>query len=754
MPKPDPLYYIKYGQYTVTNSEICPDDFSFLIEEKKKCIDDCQNDDKYKYTYEGKCYEAPPEYTNDDDEDFICKDNPNKCIVTRNILYTSNLTITDEEVEILTSKYAKEFNYTNNHISIYENDIYIITIYKNGECSSDLGILSKTINFEDCSDEIKTKKNIPPDTNLIIVQIETKPGKEKYKKNPSYDLYHPETGESLNYLDECKDKTITLQNNITEEINENSKLNLNDIKLMADEGINLFDISSPFYNDLCTHYPDILNKDIPLNKRILAYYPDIKLCDENCELISIFLNNLTSKCECIVSKDIINKNEKMDREDFYKKEIGELEELIYSTNINVVKCYKELFVKKYFIKCYGSFIILGFILIQIICTIFYFCKSKLHLRKYFFSIINKYLNFLKDKQQKNDIQKYILKKPLSKGKIVQYYYPPRRYSKNAPTIFVKKQSKDKLNLTTKNNIKSKSKKSVVSVNVNTSNEKVILNNSSNTSNKCDINSSKKRNSKLKDDQKFTFENNTFDSFINNMKDEYNIYIEEFIKTDPQDMDYDDALRRDKRAFCQYYREKIMTEQIILNTFFYKEYLKPQPIKIMLLILQIDLYFFINALFYNEEYVTKIFELEKDSFSKAFCRFLDNLFYAFIVGVIINYIIEFFFIQEKKLRVTLKNEKDNLLSLKYEMMQIIKDLEKRYLSFIIISFIISLFILYHITCFNNIYPHMKKEWLIFSVLIIVCVQIISLIKSFIETILRFMSFRCKSEKLFKLSLIFS
>ena len=239
-----------------------------------------------------------------------------------------------------------------------------------------------------------------------------------------------------------------------------------------------------------------------------------------------------------------------------------------------------------------------------------------------------------------------------------------------------------------------------------------------------------------------------------MKDEYNIYIEEFIKTDPQDMDYDEALRRDKRAFCQYYREKIMTEQIILNTFFYKEYLKSQPIKIMLLILQIDLYFFTNALFYNEEYVTNIFELEKDSFSKAIWRFLDNLFYAFIVGVIINYIIEFFFIQEKKLRVTLKNEKDNLLSLKYEMMQIIKDLEKRYLSFIIISFIISLFILYHITCFNNIYPHMKKEWLIFSVLIIVCVQIISLIKSFIETILRFMSFRCKSEKLFKLSLIFS
>ena len=62
---------------------------------------------------------------------------------------------------------------------------------------------------------------------------------------------------------------------------------------MADQGIDLFDPSDSFYSDLCTHYPDILNKDVPLNKRALAYYPDIELCDANCELLSIFLNNMT-----------------------------------------------------------------------------------------------------------------------------------------------------------------------------------------------------------------------------------------------------------------------------------------------------------------------------------------------------------------------------------------------------------------------------------------------------------------------------
>jgi hypothetical protein len=209
-----------------------------------------------------------------------------------------------------------------------------------------------------------------------------------------------------------------------------------------------------------------------------------------------------------------------------------------------------------------------------------------------------------------------------------------------------------------------------------------------------------------------------------------------------------------QKYLNIYINNLYLNQILLNTFCHKEYLKPMPIKIILLVLQVELYFFINGLFYNEEYVTKIFELEKDTFGNKTWRFLDNLFYAFIVGVIINYVIEFFFIQEKKIRVTLKREKNNLLILKYEMVQIIKDLQKRFLSFIIVSFIVSVFIWYHISCFNNVYKHMKDEWLVFSILIIVCIQLLSLVTCLIETILRFLSFRFKSEKLFKLSLIFS
>ena len=250
----------------------------------------------------------------------------------------------------------------------------------------------------------------------------------------------------------------------------------------------------------------------------------------------------------------------------------------------------------------------------------------------------------------------------------------------------------------------------------------------------------------------SYEQNDF--FINNFKNNFDINIEKYLSTEVDDMDYDDAVRKDKRKMFSYFCDKLKSNQIILNTFCYKEPLKPKTIKIILFLLQIDLYFFVNGLFFNEEYVSKIFHLEKDSLYDILERFIYNCFYASLVGVIINYLIEFFFINEKKVKGILRREKDNLLILKYEIVQLFKNIKYRYLYFIIISFIITFFTWYHISCFNNIYPHMKKEWLIFSILIIFFAQILSVLACFLESIFRFIGFKCKSEKIYKVSLLFS
>ena len=250
------------------------------------------------------------------------------------------------------------------------------------------------------------------------------------------------------------------------------------------------------------------------------------------------------------------------------------------------------------------------------------------------------------------------------------------------------------------------------------------------------------------------EKNIQTGLLINLKDDLDIDLKEYLSTDIDDMDYDDAIKKDDRKFCTYFIDKLKTNQIILNTFCYLEPLKPRPIKILLFILQIDLYLFVNGLFFNEEYISQIFHLKEDTFYDKFQRFIGNFFYAALVGVIVSYIIECFFIDEKKIKGILKREKDNLFILKYEIVQIAQGIKKRYGLFIMISFIITIFTWYHLSCFNYVYPHMKKEWIIFSLIIIICMQILSILICLLESILRFISFKCKSEKIYKISLLLS
>ena len=830
-------YYDEFNQYTVTDSFNCPENFPIKIKEKNKCVDKCINDQKYNYTYNNICYEQCPHNTIDNDGDYICRDDPTKCVLTKNEFFISNNSEINREINSLIAKYAKEYNYTQNHVSIISLGDYNITLYKNKSCLSELSASSVLLDLSAATSKVKERCNISQNEELIISLIKNVSGYE------TFEVYNPQTGEPLNIFELCKDDSYSLQKNLIEQLIANSRINFIILQDMANQDINVVDLSDPFYNDICFHYISEFDKDVPLKDRALIYYPNITLCEEGCELEAVYIKNWTAKCNCLFDSG----SDKFKDNALYQSQLGEIDELVSLANINVMKCYKDIFKIEYFKKSYGNFIILSLIFVNILCTVIYFIKSRFYIKKYIFNLTYKYLKYLKARNPSlniatfdnsikinniNNINNKSNPPPKSSGdeikiandnEIINNDNNNNEIDNNNINIInnneninnqkninnndkvnnnenininknqninininnnninnnnlnnnlssnkinlgakVIKRNKRKTGTTLKNNInafnKSKSKS-----NKNLNNLNSISNNLKNP----DLSSSKfimYNKTKTNINKRKTFQklnklsNNSLNSkqkenIISNLemliRDDLDITIEEFLKTDPDDMDYDEALRNDDRKFWIYYWEKIQSNQILINTFYFKEYLKPRTIKVMLLALQIGLFFFINGLFYNEEYVKKIFDLEEDTLTKAFMRFTDNLFYAFLVGVIINYIIEFFFIEEKKLRVTLKREKDNILVLKYEMIQIIKDIYTRYLTFIIITFVILLFTWYHLYCFNNIYPHMQKEWLVFSALIILSVQILSLLASLAETILRFLSFRFKSEKLFKLS----
>ena len=88
-------------------------------------------------------------------------------------------------------------------------------------------------------------------------------------------------------------------------------------------------------------------------------------------------------------------------------------------------------------------------------------------------------------------------------------------------------------------------------------------------------------------------------------------MKNYLETVLEDKTFEDVLERDKREFCLYFSENLKTNLIIINTFFIKEPLRPMTIKILLFILDIDLYLFVNVLFINEDFEIEIFHSIKD-----------------------------------------------------------------------------------------------------------------------------------------------
>ena len=218
------------------------------------------------------------------------------------------------------------------------------------------------------------------------------------------------------------------------------------------------------------------------------------------------------------------------------------------------------------------------------------------------------------------------------------------------------------------------------------------------------------------------------------------------------MEYDDAIKKDHRTFCQYFSENLKEKQIIANTFIANDPIKPRSIKIILFSLNIILYFVINGLFISEEYISELYYIdeEDENFFSFLPRSIERLIYTTIVSLVIGYLTGFFFLEEKKVKGIFKRDMENKTVLKENIKNLIKSLKKRYISFIIVGFVILLLSLYYLLCFNYVYPKTQIEWIKSSIAIIIIIQILSILLILLETIIRFLSFKCESEKLFKVS----
>ena len=709
-------YYTPYGYYKCNNSSNCPEESSLYVKDLNKCTDDCNKEDKYQYQYSGMCLEKCPDNTKPDDKKLCKEQNTESCSKSESEIDLQDF-LTSGGIDSNAKIYAKEFAYTEKHISYYYNSLYSILLYQDSNCIKELSIDMPKIDFGSCYEKVQSTLNGIQE-KLIIGLVEKLNGQQKSKI--SYFFYHPITGEKLDADSICKDEEIIIKENVLSQLNSsNSGTDIETVLFLTEQSINIFDQFDDFYTDICYHYDSPNGKDIPLKERIRIYYPNITICDVGCTNKGVDLNTLESICECkfgnVLNNDLLEENA------LIKGTLGEIKDLIGNSNLDVLKCYKDVFDKKYFLKNVGSFIIIIIFVFKLIFAILFLSVDMSRIRKYLYDISEAYIKLISKNNEKNGKNEKTEKIVNVKKNQIKIKEPPKK--------LLQKQKKKISSKELKTGISQKSDPYL-------SKRKLSYNSPQLLKNKSHIQN--------------TLKNEDTENSSNKPLD-----MEEYLKTEFDDMEYDDAIKNDKRTFCDFFIERLKTKQMIADTFYHKDNIRPLSIKIILFLLNIDLYFTINGLFFSEEYIIELYHLEtEDKFFSFLPRSIGRFFYTTMVSVIVGIIIDCIFIEEKKIKRILIREKEDVFQLKYEIAITSKSIKTRYNIFIILCFIISMASWYYVSCFNNVYKGEKIEWIKSSITIIIIMQILSMLVVLLEAILRQLSFECKSEKIYKFKKLLS
>ena len=735
-------YYTSYNQLKCSSSPQCPEENSLLIREKKKCVKNCLKDGgEYKFQYNGECLKKCPDDTRAEDNDNLCKViNEEACSKSDSEFELYNF-LKEGGVEKIAKTYAKEFNYTDKHISIFKNEVYSIMLYKDVECISELKLQMPEIDFGPCY--TKVQKNINITEPLVVAIIEKRSNK---KSNPitSYAFYNPITGDKLDSETLCKEETILVKENIKSLLNE-SVSDLDSILFLTEQQIDVFNISSEFYTNLCYHFESPNNKDVALRDRLLVYYPNITLCDSGCSVLGVNLTTITAICQCTYKE--MTEDDTYEGSLIYVAAVYKVFNILYQINLAVMSCYQDIFEYKYFIKCTGGIIILCLIFIQLVNIIIYYFVSIFSIRKYIYNTTENYILFLNNSplyntnlnnNKKNDEEK-------DKNNNSKENAPPKKSisPRHNESKTKKKDNQKKIIKTQDSYVNKKGNKIMICDQKLTTKKKRTKSNSNLSINLDKSLISIKSNEKSNTNPLIKQSNTNYDN---------SSYCDGYLSTHLNEMRFFDAIVKDKRLFFDYFCDKLKRKQVILELFCINDPIKPKTLKILLLILDIEVCFVVNAMFINEDYISKLFNSNKEeNFFSFLPRCINRSIITIFISIIINYIIGCLFVEERRIKNILRFEKDNIPEIKYQISIVMKEIKWRNSIFILITFVISLYSWFYISCFNDIYPNTKLEWIKSSIFIIIMFYIFSIIVTLIETLLRFISFEIKSEKMYNASL---
>ena len=157
--------------------------------------------------------------------------------------------------------------------------------------------------------------------------------------------------------------------------NEYAQDDLDDIVEFFNMGINVFNITEPFFNDLCIHYER--NKaDYVLEDRIEFFYQNYSLCNSSCNLSQIYMENYSYSCVCWpeVEEDSSHhkKEHSMELDEHFSLEglSQEMGDIFIESNLEVIKCFFTILKDKVILNNYGFVITTLLLVIQLFASFF------------------------------------------------------------------------------------------------------------------------------------------------------------------------------------------------------------------------------------------------------------------------------------------------------------------------------------------------------------------------------------------------
>ena len=410
------------------------------------------------------------------------------------------------------------------------------------------------------------------------------------------------------------------------------------------------------------------------------------LCGDNCEFEEFY--NLTQKVKCLCEPQYNSSLITLDKIINKQKLLNNFVDIDATTNLGVIKCYKNLLSFKGLKSNIGSYIIITIILVYFIgAFIIAFIEYKI--------LCNKIDNMLKQIQEKSK-PNIILNNNINKN--------PLKINKGKDN---KKRIKPKFNLinstTSKKNLKNKNTKELNFLNKKTKKETKV----NNSDTKIDL-------------------NNTNDSELNLS-------------------DYDVAKKIDKRSYADYYISLIKTKHPLTSSFIPNNDYNSKSIKICLFFFSFALSLMINSLFFTDETMHKIVQ---DEGIFNFIYNLPKILYSTLISTIIDLLIKKLALSEESI-LDLKKEK-KLKEINDKAAKTKRKLIIKFILFFSISFIFLGVFWFYLGCFCSVYTNTQWHLLKDTIISFLISLIIPFIKNVLPCLIRINSLKDPRKSMYNLS----